>query len=284
MSIAHVLVAIDASPFGVELLRYARQVAAAQHASVTAVYAVTSALMATPAVALDGGMGIASLAEIDEQELQRAREAVAQEARTEGPALNWLSDRGGPCYRLMQRAAWTADLVVMARHDTRQATVGWVPPDLVETTALDAGRPVLVVPARQTATRWVQPRRVLLAWKPTREAARAATAALPWLRTAERIDLVARAAREPMEPGWPGSEQVTAWLRSQGCAGRIEVRDPNGADDTRLGESLLDWAESGDADWLVMGCYGHSRARERLLGGVTRTVLQQMDRPVLMVH
>ena len=69
MSIAHVLVAIDASPFGVELLRYARQVAAAQHASVTAVYAVTSALMATPAVALDGGMGIASLAEIDEQEL-----------------------------------------------------------------------------------------------------------------------------------------------------------------------------------------------------------------------
>ncbi len=258
--------------------------AAAQHASVTAVYAVASALMATPGLALDGGMGIASLAEIDEQELQRARDAVAQEARTEGPALHWLSDTGGPCYRLMQRASWTADLVVMARHDTRQATAGWVPPDLVETTALDAGRPVLVVPARQTATRWVQPRRVLLAWKPTREAARAASAALPWLRNAERIDLVARAAREPMEPGWPGSEQVTAWLRSQGCAGHIEVRDPNGADDARLGESLLDWAESGDSDWLVMGCYGHSRARERILGGVTRTVLQQMDRPVLMVH
>jgi hypothetical protein len=184
----------------------------------------------------------------------------------------------------MQRASWTADLVVMARHGTRQATVGWVPPDLVESTALDAGRPVLVLPAGSTASRWVQPRRVLLAWKPTRESARAASAALPWLRAAERIDLVAQAAREPMEPAWPGSTEVTAWLRSQGCAGHIEVRDPNGADDTRLGESLLDWADGWDSDWLVMGCYGHSRARERLLGGVTRTVLQQMDRPVLMVH
>ena len=39
-----------------------------------------------------------------------------------------------------------------------------------------------------------------------------------------------------------------------------------------------------DADMLVMGCYGHSRAREWWLGGATRTILSTMTLPVLMSH
>ena len=37
-------------------------------------------------------------------------------------------------------------------------------------------------------------------------------------------------------------------------------------------------------DLLVMGCYGHSRARDWILGGATRTVLASMTVPVLMSH
>ena len=51
-----------------------------------------------------------------------------------------------------------------------------------------------------------------------------------------------------------------------------------------LGELLLSRASDFDADLLVMGCYGHTRAREWLLGGVSRTVLQSMTLPGLMAH
>ena len=51
-----------------------------------------------------------------------------------------------------------------------------------------------------------------------------------------------------------------------------------------VGERLLSRAADLDADLLVMGCYGHSRAREWVLGGATRTVLRSMTLPVLLCH
>ena len=51
-----------------------------------------------------------------------------------------------------------------------------------------------------------------------------------------------------------------------------------------MGDLLLSRAFDLDADLLVMGCYGHSRAREWVLGGTSRTVLQSMTLPVLMAH
>jgi nucleotide-binding universal stress UspA family protein len=51
-----------------------------------------------------------------------------------------------------------------------------------------------------------------------------------------------------------------------------------------VGEALLSLVADTSADLLVMGCYGHSRAREWVLGGVTRSVLQAMTVPVLMSH
>ena len=52
----------------------------------------------------------------------------------------------------------------------------------------------------------------------------------------------------------------------------------------QIGERLLSLAADVSADMLVMGAYGHSRIRESLLGGVTRTVLEEMTIPVLMAH
>jgi nucleotide-binding universal stress UspA family protein len=47
---------------------------------------------------------------------------------------------------------------------------------------------------------------------------------------------------------------------------------------------LLSWAFDFGTDLLVMGCYGHSRSREWILGGASRTILQSMTLPVLMMH
>jgi nucleotide-binding universal stress UspA family protein len=58
---------------------------------------------------------------------------------------------------------------------------------------------------------------------------------------------------------------------------------PGGGGST-AGEALLSLAADVGADLLVMGCYGHSRARELVLGGASRTVLRSMTLPVLMAH
>ena len=59
---------------------------------------------------------------------------------------------------------------------------------------------------------------------------------------------------------------------------------PCGAAPGEIGEAMLSLAADCSADLLVMGCYGHSRARERVLGGATRSILDSMTLPVLMAH
>jgi nucleotide-binding universal stress UspA family protein len=53
---------------------------------------------------------------------------------------------------------------------------------------------------------------------------------------------------------------------------------------TQAGEMLLSRAADLGADLMVMGCFGHSRGRELVLGGASRTVLQSMTLPVLKAH
>ena len=51
-----------------------------------------------------------------------------------------------------------------------------------------------------------------------------------------------------------------------------------------VGSQILSRAADSDADLIVMGAYGHSRARELVLGGATRSLLEAMTVPVLMAH
>ena len=76
----------------------------------------------------------------------------------------------------------------------------------------------------------------------------------------------------------PTVPAVERWLNLQGVRGPVERHRLARGD---VGERLLVLATALDADLLVMGCYGHSRAREWVLGGVSRTVLQSMTLPVL---
>ena len=62
----------------------------------------------------------------------------------------------------------------------------------------------------------------------------------------------------------------------------VEVLPPQKS--KRIGDALLAFARQHSTDLLVMGGYGHTRFREFLLGGVTRTVLAESDIPILMSH
>jgi len=148
-----------------------------------------------------------------------------------------------------------------------------------EFVAMNSARPVLVVPY---AGHFEAPfKRVLVAWDGGMEATRAVTAAIPLMQRAEKVVLaVYNAGREPDTHGGEPGADIALYLARHGI--KVEVSSQVTAID--VGSALLSFAADIDADLLVMGCYGHSRFREIMLGGATRTVLQSMTLPVLMAH
>jgi nucleotide-binding universal stress UspA family protein len=172
--------------------------------------------------------------------------------------------------------ALVADLVVMARAKmhTRARSA------LLERLLFKAGRPLLLLPAAPIVERrW---KRFAIAWNAKAEAMRAVTAALPLLRQAEETAIVTVDAR-PSASGHgaaPGRE-LAEHLARHGV--RVEVRNVDSMG-REVEQALLDEATACAADALVLGAYGHSRAREMVFGGVTRTLLQQAPMPLLLSH
>jgi nucleotide-binding universal stress UspA family protein len=167
-----------------------------------------------------------------------------------------------------------ADLVVVGQTE-RDAPLGVVNRDLPEQVALGSGRPVLVVPFAGRFGAIGQ--RVLVAWNNRREAVRAMADALPLLKRAQRVTVLTQ--RAPDAPA-PALQRLEAWLARHGvkavCAHEVSELD--------VGNRLLSRASDLDIDLIVMGCYRHSRLSERVLGGATRTMLEQMTVPVLFAH
>jgi nucleotide-binding universal stress UspA family protein len=144
---------------------------------------------------------------------------------------------------------------------------------------LQSGRPLLVVPEAHTA-RLTGP--AMIAWKPTRESTRALHDALPLLRKAASVRVVAIDPKvgDLQHGALPGAD-IAAHLVRHGL--RVEV-----AQVPRLGASagaaILREAQEQGAALLVAGGYGHTRAREFVMGGVTRTLFEQAQLPVLFSH
>jgi nucleotide-binding universal stress UspA family protein len=168
------------------------------------------------------------------------------------------------------------DLVVVGQPDPRQhppLSSAPFPHELV----LNSPVPVLVIPwAGQFDTIGS---RVLVGWDGSLAATRAIHAALPLLR---RARLVTLAIVDPehnfgAHGPQPGAD-MAQYLARQGVTVEVATRQAAGAD----GEDLLSLAADHGADLLVMGCYGHSRFRELVMGGATLTVLHRMTLPVLM--
>ncbi len=174
--------------------------------------------------------------------------------------------------------AMTADLVVVSRYPA-----GWSrleTSDAPDSLALGCGRPVVVVPDQPASTPFG--RRVLLAWDGGREAARALFDALPLLQSADAVHIAWIAPEnDPYLAFGLQPSDVAATLGRHGiaCEARA-VQRPRGM----AGRALLEAAAEFRADFLVMGCYGHSRLLEFVLGGVSRHVLEHATIPVLLSH
>jgi nucleotide-binding universal stress UspA family protein len=169
----------------------------------------------------------------------------------------------------------TADLVILGgrdREDSDGALYDLQPADVI----MACGTPVMMLPKHLPAS--FHARRILLAWKSTAQAARAAHDALPLLKRAECVVLTEIVADSG---GYEISAQSMAnYLGSHGVA--VSIRRLPAAGDA--GAQLIQAAQDNECDLIVAGAYGHSRLREWALGGVTRSLLADSTLPCILSH
>jgi nucleotide-binding universal stress UspA family protein len=151
--------------------------------------------------------------------------------------------------------------------------------DFPEHLALESGRPVLIIPY---AGRYPTiGRRVVVAWKPARESARAVFDALPLLLGAEIVHILEIKERADDASTLAPDTSIAAALARHGL--KPELRTSI-APEISIGDEILSRAADLDADLLVMGAYGHSRLRELIFGGTTRHIARHMTLPTLLSH
>jgi nucleotide-binding universal stress UspA family protein len=230
-------------------------------------------------VFLDGGFAMGDFFKIYDQGVKadetEASAAFAKAIKGKELAPEWRTVDGYIDSELSVQARY-ADLIVVGQTGPETTAT---PSDLPETVALATGRPVLVVPFIGAEPPGSV---VLLCWNASREAARAAADALPVLKAAQQVIVLvvsptASAEGHGAEPG----ADVAAWLARHGV--RVTVQRDM-APDADVGGVILSRAADHGADLIVMGIYGHSRMREMVLGGASRTLLASMTVPVFMSH
>ncbi len=189
------------------------------------------------------------------------------------PSAGWQAEAGEEAQCLVAHGR-TADLTVLGR----QCGSAKVALNLLETVLLETGRPLLI------ASDVVRPsigRHIAIAWKDSAEAARAVAAALPLLPLAETVTVLAVQETSDTHADSDSGRRLRSVLRWHNPATTLRVLPRSHRDPV---EALLSVVEADGADLLVMGGYSHSRMREAMFGGFTRSVLLAAGLPVLMAH
>jgi len=266
-----ILLHLDGSDRTAERIKFARSLAEAFDAQVTGMPCTMSALMRYP-FALDGAAeAIAIMRESDKAARDRMYASFTAHAAG-SHRMHWTEPESDAPWGFARHALY-ADLVILGQRNPEDPMVSELPGDFLPDLLVKSGRPALVLPYAGPLV--AAARTVLVGWKETPEAARAVSAALPWLRAASHVHVACHG-----KDAEASLKQLQRYLAIQGIAG-VSLH-AGGIEESDAGNRLLSMAADLGADMLVMGCYGHSRAREWILGGATRTMLESMTLPVLM--
>lgn len=188
-------------------------------------------------------------------------------------SASWHAEAGDEAQCLAAHGR-TADLTVLGRTgDGEKVTL-----HLMETVLLESGRPLLIAPA--TARPSIG-RHIAIAWKDSAAAARAVAAALPLLALAETVTIFAVQESSDTHNDSDSGTRLRNALTWHNSATILRVVARTNHDPV---EALLALVEADGADLLVMGGYSHSRMREAMFGGFTRSVLLAAPLPVLLAH
>lgn len=147
---------------------------------------------------------------------------------------------------------------------------------IIEAALFDSGRPVLVVPYIHDKPAKFDT--ALICWDGSKPAARALADAMPFLHKTKRIHVITVAEAKKITEEFPGAE-IAKHLSRHGLA--VQTKKIT-VEDVDIANTILSHAADIDADFLVMGAYGHTRLREFVFGGVTAQILTMMTLPTLM--
>ena len=278
MKLCDILVHIDQSPRALMRLDIAAELARQHGAHLTALQVIDVAL---PVMAMGDGGGGAVIAELMEQMRQSALAAgvklkAAFEAALarEGIMGEWRQVEGTTQEILALHGRY-ADLLVLGQDDPESDSAG-----LLEAMVFDCGQPVLAIPFAGSFK--TIGKRVLVGWNASREASRALHDALPLIAKAETATVfLANPKRGLGGHGEESGADIARHLARHGMKVEVAMAIADDVPDSAL---LLNHASDMGADLLVMGAYGHSRLREFILGGMTRSLLREMTVPVLLSH
>jgi nucleotide-binding universal stress UspA family protein len=280
MAYRNLLVQVDDTKSCVKRIEAAVALAATHGAHLTGVYIISEP---SPASFAQGYLPAELVSALHQEMRARADAALARfaaVAQRNQVAFETRLDR--VLYTEVADALATnaryADLAILGQIDPDDPVTG--PRYLPEEVILGCGRPALVIPYIGAPASLGE--RVMIAWDASREAARAVNDALPLLERATTVKVVTlNPSNQPFGHGEEPGADIGLHLARHDInveVQRIEARDID------LANALLSELANQGADLLVMGAYGHSRLRELMLGGVTRTILAEMTVPVLMSH
>ena len=276
MSYKTILVHLDNSARANVRLEIAIRLAQRHNAHLVGLHALTRISLPSYAVAEAGNSILEYQKRAAAESAERAEAVFRKTIESEDlTSTEWRNSFADATETVALHARY-ADLVVLGQPDP--AGEDGVAPEFAAMVTLSAGRPVLMVP--YIGNFETLGKRALVAWSATRESTRALTDAIPLLRLAEAVNVVAFNPRSPAHGQIPGAD-IGLFLARHGVP--VEVSHYR-AEDIDAGNQLLSRAADLGSDLIVMGAYGHSRLREMVMGGVTRTILESMTVPVLMSH
>jgi nucleotide-binding universal stress UspA family protein len=210
----------------------------------------------------------AAKAALDRFAAASQRAGISAEPLTMSASLGGVAEQFG-------RIARRFDLSIVGQAEPETSTVEEI---IAEAALFESGRPVIVVPYIQKEPLKLD--QVMVCWDGSRSAARAIGDAIPLLTRSKRVEIVIVTNERGKQDEIAGAD-IGAHLARHGL--NVEVRRTV-LGDIDVADVLLSHAADSGSDFIVMGGYGHSRLREFVLGGVTRSIFRSMTAPVLMSH
>ena len=275
--IKDIVVNLSLNPARVNATRYAISVASTFQAQLSGIAFMYEPTL--PSIYMGTPMPGSDIVFHREEAERRANAAIAtfeEEARKAGVAVE--------SHALDTKAARATDHFAKIARRFDLAIVGQAEPDketiedrIAEAAIFESGRPVLFVPYIHTAA--LNLRHVTVCWDGSRAATRAIADAMPFLERAKHIDIVVMESERPKSEDFPRLD-MASHLSRHGLKAELKRIQLN----MDVGNTILNYATDTSTDLIVMGGYGHSRIRDFILGGATRSLLEKMTAPTLMSH
>lgn len=275
MPLKDLMMVIDPGPQGVHIDEFTLSLAQSYDAHVTA---IGHAAQIIAPVSFVGDYPYDLLVEAVEEARTAAEQAYArlQQATPAGVETEFrmLEGLSGEIQANIGRVARNFDMTIIRQSAPDE-------PDFAYQTLISllfsSGQPAFVLPYIHKGPAKLD--KALIAWDGGMVAARAVAGALPLLQSAKSVEVVSISNPDDAQADIPGLG-ITHHLARHGINCELKQLTP-GED---IGTTLLSHAADINADFLVMGCYGHSRLREFVVGGTTRTILNSMTIPMLTAH